>query len=179
MGIDAVEGSLGLRHDVTAKIKITDRGYARLLHTLESMKAARVTVGVHAAQGNAQHAVASSNSNAAPAAVTLLDVAAWNEFGMGVPERPWLRGWFDQNTTKNQKTIATIAKSILQGRRSIGDGLEAIGARFVGELQQWISDGSHVLPDAASTVRAKGSSVPLIDTGQLRTSITYTVRLTG
>ena len=160
---------------MTARIRDVDRGYKRLMTTMAELGRARVTVGVHADQGSATHAAAPHGGKATPEPVTVVQVAIWNEFGMGVPERSFLRGWFDGNLQQNQRTIAVMAKSALAGKRTARDAIEIVGQRFVGELQRWIADGSHVAPNAPATIRIKGSSTPLVDTGQLRTSITYLV----
>jgi len=158
---------------VTARVRVKDNGYDRLLKTVERMQSATITVGVHADKGQAQHATKSTGESSAH--FTLIDVAIWNEFGLGVPERPFLRGWFDASTSANRDTMAALARSAIKGTRTPEQAIELAGARFVGELQQRIARGEGVKPNAPATIARKGSVVPLVDTGQLRTGITYVV----
>ena len=52
---------------------------------------------------------------------------------------------------------------------------DLLGQKYVGQIQARISAGIPP-PLAESTIARKGSSVPLIDTGQLRSAVTYEVR---
>ena len=52
--------------------------------------------------------------------------------------------------------------------------LEQLGAMAVGEVQKYVTE-LDTPPNAPSTIRQKGSSNPLINTGALRQSITYEV----
>lgn len=55
--------------------------------------------------------------------------------------------------------------------------VEAAGARAQWAAQEWFTDPrNHWTPNAPSTIAAKGSSRPLIDTGLMRRSIKYVVR---
>lgn len=146
-----------------------DRGYNQLLRTAAAAaRGARITVGIHAAQGNEAH------TGIVP--VTVIDVALWNEFGTArIPARPFIRGWYDANLTKNRQFIGSVLARTL-GSLPLDQGLEIIGQRFVGDVQRNMAAGVPP-PNAPKTIARKGSSKPLIDTGQLRQSITYVVRL--
>ena len=81
------------------------------------------------------------------------EVAAWNHFGTEkVPARPFL----DVAIVKN--------KAIVAG---------AMGAMAAGKVQQYIADVFIPPPNSPRTIARKGSSHPLIDTGQMRQSITW------
>jgi hypothetical protein len=63
---------------------------------------------------------------------------------------------------------------VLLGRLSEDAALGLLGTKAVGEIQKRMARG--IKPDnAPSTIAAKGSSTPLIDTGRLRQSVTYAV----
>jgi hypothetical protein len=53
--------------------------------------------------------------------------------------------------------------------------MKLIGMRVVGDIQDRISDGIPP-PNSPITIARKGSSKPLIDSGQLRQSISFEVR---
>jgi hypothetical protein len=106
--------------------------------------------------------------------LTVLEVAIFNEFGLGVPERSFIRAYVDANEKRIKEMCRVLALQVLAGKISQEQALELLGLKLVGEIQQRIADGIPP-PNAPSTIKAKGSSVPLIDTGQLRSSITHRV----
>jgi hypothetical protein len=109
------------------------------------------------------------------ALATVLEVAIFNEFGTNsIPARSFLRAWFDENREKIGTTAAKLMKSVVKGERTRDEVLELLGQWAVGQIQLRISAGIGP-PNAASTVAQKGSSKPLIDSGVLRSSVTYRV----
>lgn len=103
--------------------------------------------------------------------VTVAMVAEWAEFGLGQPQRSWLREWISENEREIERRIATeIRAYAIDGRGSQKIALERIAAWMVGSIRQRIARGIEP-PNAQSTIDRKGSSKPLIDSGQLRSSI--------
>jgi hypothetical protein len=108
-------------------------------------------------------------------ALTVLEIATIHEFGLGHnPERSFIRAWFDEKKDENELLIKKIAEQYLAGKITREQGLDLLGVRFVASVQKRIRDRIEP-PLAKSTEDRKGSSVPLIDTGQLRSSITFKV----
>ena len=68
-------------------------------------------------------------------------------------------------------------KRLAQGA-SAQDILEKIGVFQKGLIQRKIVDGTFE-PNAPSTIRKKGSSRPLIDTGRMRQSVNFIIRRKG
>ncbi len=57
------------------------------------------------------------------------------------------------------------------------EALKEVGSAAAAECQAWFDDPRNEWPpNAPSTIREKGSSMPLIDTGQMRRAITYALR---
>lgn len=147
-----------------------DKGFAALFKRISKGKPVTLTVGIHGEEGDA---------TASGGQLSVGEVATFHEFGMGVPQRSFIRDWADQNEDRNRATVRTIAESIVTGKGPTPEqALDQIGLRFVGEIQGRISQGIPP-PLAESTIRQKGSSVPLIDTGQLRSSIRHKVKIGG
>ncbi len=146
-------------------IKDVDRGYKKLLKRVRKFKRrGKVTVGVHEAEGALPEGEA-----------TVLDVATWNEFGTDtIPARSFIRAWFDQNRTVAYKKLAQQLKRAEKGEMTRETALERFALWAVGQIKKRIARGIEP-PNAASTVKRKGSSKPLIDTGQLRSSIGYQI----
>lgn len=104
-------------------------------------------------------------------------IAAANEFGVpskGIPERPFIRTGI-KNGMPNFKRLNRInVVKICQGEQSIDGAYEQLGVMAVGEIKKSIKTGNWVANDPA-TIKAKGSSKPLIDTGNMLQSVNYEV----
>lgn len=128
------------------------------------------------AKGHVAVGVLGSDASAPHGATTLYDVAAANEFGTStIPERSFLRETLDVHRAKVVAFCKKQATLVVRGDITNDAALEKIGLFVQGLIQERIASG--IPPEnAESTVRAKGSSKPLIDSGQLRGSISYEVR---
>lgn len=153
---------------MSVRIREVDHGAKALFERVAKMKKGAVDVGIFAELGSAQKSKGATG-------LTVLDVAAFHEFGLGVPERSFLRGYVDENQARIRGMIKSIATLIEQGKLDQNVALERLGMTIVGEIQKRIAQGIPP-PNAPSTIAQKGSSTPLIDTGQLRSSITHKVR---
>lgn len=150
-------------------VKITDRdkGAKALIARVEkSAGPFTLTVGVHGEEGGASTGDGKS---------TVGEVATMNEFGLGVPERSFIRAWAEEADAQCKADLRALGLAITKG--AVPDaqtGLDQLGLRFVGQIQARISSG--IPPEnAQSTVDKKGSSTPLINTGQLRSSVRHKV----
>ncbi len=155
---------------MTARVTDRDTGYQAMLHRLASAKGARVVVGVLADDAKREHDGESGKAS-------LLEVAAIHEFGApaaGIPQRSFIRGTVDEKEAEIRELQAKQAQRILRGDVDAPTALEQIGLKVTGMVQQRIARGIEP-PLAAETVERKGSSKPLVDTGQLRSSITSKV----
>lgn len=146
-----------------AHVKDTDKGYKDLVKRVFGIQKPRISVGVFSEE--AEHG----------GPLSVLDVAIINEFGLGnVPERSFLRAWFDENESRAYQMCQVMLTTVVQGKRTKEQALQLLAMKFVGEIQQRISQG--IPPaNAQSTIDKKGSSTPLIDTGQLRSSISFKI----
>jgi hypothetical protein len=149
-------------------IKIIDKGYKALMSVFTGVRKTTITVGVHAADGKEPHAGGQFGE-------TVADIANIHEFGApGIPQRSFLRAWFDENQAKTKEATKRMAQSVLKGKRTRKQAVNILAQSFVGQIQRRIAVGIPP-PNSPLTIKLKGSSKPLIDTGQLRTSITYAI----
>lgn len=154
-----------------APIRDIDRGWTDLLKRL-AKGTTDVTVGLHAQDGGVQKKAAGGMPESES---TLIDVAAAHEFGLGVPRRSFIADWQDQNAALHQKQIEAMAKAIVRGTVPSAEvAAERLANLWVGEVQKRIVAGISP-PLKKRTIDRKKSSTPLIDTGQLRSSIAYAV----
>ena len=109
-----------------------------------------------------------------PKGESVLDVAARNEFGMGVPERSFLRTGGLEFVDDSQPLFKKAIKRVNEGG-DLESELDKIGLKAVAAIQQKIVDVKEPA-NADSTIARKKSSNPLIDTGLMRQSVTYEVR---
>lgn len=102
--------------------------------------------------------------------LSVADIGAIHEFGLGVPERSFLRGYFDEHAN----TVAEAARRLIASRGPTTQALNLLGQFVVGQIQ--IRIANNIPPALApATVARKKSSVALIHTGQLRGAISYKI----
>ena len=141
-------------------IKDVDHGFRKLMGSLGLLKRVAITVGVHSEDGGESDGIA-----------TVIDVATWNEFGTeSIPPRPAITGWAEERV----QSVIDRARGILQKAIKTGSSplaaLDRLAQVCAGEIQAKIAGGVPP-PNAPSTIAKKGSSTPLINTGQFRSSI--------
>lgn len=157
------------------KVTDKDRGFKALQKRLKDLAQPEgwgITVGVHDDAGT------HTNST-----MSVADVALIHEFGApaaNIPRRSFIGSWFDENGKALAAKSSPDLAAYLKGTMAKMQVLARAGARAVGGIQQRISRGGPY-PDAPgglkpATIKRKGSSVPLIDLGQLRTSVTWAIK---
>lgn len=143
-----------------------------LLKEINSYKALEVAVGLPKNKGFKQYA--KSNS-------TVLDIGLMHEYGnlsRNIPQRSFLRTPFLAKDKEIKKQIESQAINVFDKKETIFSGLSKIGIFATGISQKAFTTKGYGnwKPLSVKTIRAKGSSRELIDTGTLRSSITYVVR---
>lgn len=136
-------------------------------------KRAKITIGIHGAEGDAIHDDATFAEDGAlepGRALTVAEVGAFHEFGLGVPQRSFIRAWFDESVEKNRELLRSQLALVVAGKLPLETALERVALKCEADVKRRIRNRIPP-PLAPETVRRKGSSVPLIDTGQLRASI--------
>jgi len=107
--------------------------------------------------------------------ILLSDIAFFNEYGtVNIPERPFMRGWFDSDLQRIKKFAQKLYEKVADGKMTAEKALKTLGQWGQDEIRKSILKLKSP-PNAPSTIRQKGSSNPLIDTGQMMNSIHHTV----
>lgn len=108
----------------------------------------------------------------------MCDIAMWNELGtINMPSRPFLRMSVDDNEGKIGSFIDSQKTNLSKGA-SGEQILKEIGIFQKDLIQDKIASGAFT-PNAESTIRKKGSSTPLIDSGRMRQSVNYVIQAKG
>ncbi len=137
-----------------ASVRDVDKGFAAFVKGCEASNGLTIKVGIH---------------SEAPGEV--LEKAEANEYGTEtIPARPFVSGWADENREAAVAEIKAVLARALKSGKDPTQALEVSALKFQGQMQQRIADGIDP-PNAESTVARKGSSTPLIDTGELRSSV--------
>ena len=136
-----------------------------LLKTINSMIKNEVTIGVHGDVGS-----------------DIFDRATWNEFGTHdkkgkvlIPERSFIRACFDSVKADINRDMGKIAERVVAGQMKVKTGLNLLGDATKGRVQEFATDLRDP-PNTKETIAAKGSSNPLVDTGQMIGSIDYKIK---
>ena len=130
-----------------------------------------ITVGVHSDSAEHTHGTGEG--------MTIGDIATFHEFGApqaNVPQRSFVRGWNDERQAFIAETLRTQVQQVIAGKRPLEQAAERIALAFEGDCKARIV--RHIPPPLApATVKAKGSSTPLIDRGQLIQSVRGRVQI--
>ncbi|WP_414899345.1 hypothetical protein [Rhizobium cremeum] len=113
----------------------------------------------------------------------VLERAVFNNFGTErIPERPFMQNAMRANRTSYRSAMIAGAKEIVRAAAAGKDPgkvmrqvLRKLGIKAQGDIQEEITSLQSP-PNAPSTIAQKGSSNPLIETGELRASVTFKVK---
>lgn len=151
----------------------SDLGRKRILKDLRNIKKSFITIGIH----RDETAVYPRTGGTA---VRVQDVGNWNEFGIGVPERSFLRSTFDANRTRWRKETRRLYGDIIFGRITPETAMRRLGFEMKNEVQNTI-EKMKVPGNAPQTIRRKPQigDNPLIHTRKLKRSIKSKITLRG
>ena len=165
-----------------SKLIDKDQGYNRILKDLASLGQPSITVGIHSEDNKPYQ-------RGQGAAVTTAQIGTFHEFGTldrfedsspagdgrsGVPQRSFLRSTVDENRAKYADLISRGVAKVIDGSMTMPRALGLVGARAAADVQEKISKG--IDPALTQqTIARKGSSKPLVDTGQLRQAIDWKI----
>jgi hypothetical protein len=153
-----------------------DTGFKKIMSEMKKLESKPyVKIGVQGADASKDKKVRNDDGTITDVSgITVVDIATFHEFGYGVPERSFLRATIDQNRDKYYAIVKELKNEIFAGKMTTENASKILGEKIKSDCQQRITDGIDP-PLSSETIANKGSSVPLIDTGQLRQSITYVV----
>ncbi len=169
---------------VSVKIKVDDKKWREVKKALINTRS-RVKVGILAD---------SSHTSETGDDIGMLELTAIHEFGSpaaNIPERSFIRSTLANKRPEINQVIETVVggalKQVLASEDASGDEIEAaskqalgkLGAKVAAMIKRTIRDRETTGPEdqalQQATIDAKGSTLPLVDTGQLIAAITWAV----
>lgn len=159
------------------KVIDIDKGWRGILQRVvaAAQEKKMVTVGIQGSEADEDHG-----------GISNVRLAGVHEFGaeiqtsrgvIKIPERSFIRSTVDDNAGYKEP-IAALAGKVLIGALTAGKALALLGEKVSSDMKRKIEKGIDP-PNAQSTIDAKGSKKPLIDTAQMKNSITYEVKANG
>lgn len=106
----------------------------------------------------------------------VVSIAIWNHFGTsrGIPARPFITIAMFKNRRQIRAALRKIAEGTVQNGMPLAVQMPKLGALGAGKIQDQIAANTPP-PNAPSTIRQKGSTATLIDTGRMRQSVTWEI----
>jgi hypothetical protein len=166
----------------------TDMGLKDIFREMEKLKSMCVKVGVTEDVGGKKTA------NGGP---PLIKIAEWNELGVMnkdntawfIPPRPFVRGWADGKRELIAKTEEKLGGLVMNGKLDAKTAIRQLGEFGQNGVKSYINKDGTFTPNSPITIHGskpgkdgkkfikgkRGSSKPLIDTGNLRNSIRFQV----
>ena len=143
-----------------SKITDKDNGYKAMRARMKDLAQGdwTITVGVHDSAGTHKGS-----------AQSVADIALIHEFGApaaGIPARSVLGAWFDLHGKELAEKSSKDLKGFIKGTLTKVQVLARAGSRAVAGIQQRIAQNIPP-PLKPATIKRKGSSVALIDSGQM------------
>lgn len=160
-------------------LKDKDRGFKALMKNAALLKKSYVRAGV---LGEGEKDARRGED------LTNVELAVIHEFGApgaGIPERSFVRSSFDAGKEKYMAALRKMSIQVYDGRADAKKVLGLIGAQMAADMKGRIAAGIPPpnAPEVLARKQAKGSGAgapkPLVDTGQLLSSITWAVELGG
>lgn len=135
---------------------VDDRVWRRIRANVAKASRATVAVGIEAGE--------------------LADIGMMHEYGTkDIPQRSWMRQTFALRRANLIALQARIAAGIMAGTMNPKTAMGLLGAYMSGAIKATITSDGNFAPLAPATIRAKGSSKPLIETGSMVGAITWKV----
>ncbi len=165
------------------RVKVIDRGWKRIQREMKNIDKSHVNVGVISGGGekgySAHRDVPSKRKGSGKSSeIDIARLAAVHEFGVPskrIASRPFVKMAFLRFKPAIFRKTESLLKKIYK-RMTVADALEELGLFHQRNTRKIFTEGIF-RANKPGTIKRKKSSRPLIDTGRLRQSIDYEVKL--
>ena len=146
------------------EVKVNSTGGKGIKSLFKRLEKGTVDVGILSSEGKHEDS-----------SMSVAQIGFFHEFGTAMtPERSFIRSTINGQSRDIKKVAQAQYKKVLNGTITTEDGLGVLGAFTAGLIQEKFTSNDWA-PNTDRTQARKGSSTPLIDTGQLRQSISFKV----
>jgi hypothetical protein len=160
------------RGRITFTVRAVDRGWKKLRAIAKRIgedDRTYVKVGVLGPRARAEH----------DGGISTVGLAIIHEFGTEtIPERSFIRSTYDAHRAEYMAMLKKLVAAVVSTKPKMTEkeALGILGAKIASDMKAKITEGEGIPPPLSpETIRRKGSSRPLVDTGQLLNSITWEV----
>lgn len=183
-----------------ASVEDRDLGWANIQKKLAHIDDLEVSIGVQGSEAKAKKKVSrpgggSTTLSSGPSLVTIATVHEFGNESLNIPQRSYIRSTIDAEANaiaKMQRAVVEAATDPKTNIAAVDRAAKALGAYLQGKIRNKIVQ-IQTPPLAESTKRRKartlygskaskfigGSGNPLVDTGQLKSSISFRIRKKG
>jgi hypothetical protein len=169
--------------NVSAEIIDIDKGWNELTKQVKKLKKSYTGVGYFFSPGTPEESLSARaivNEFGAKIKVTkkMKGFFAWKfkvflkKKFIIIPERAFMRQTYDQNKSKINGRIKDLYNQLMEGKLSAKQLLSQLGEWYKSKIQLQITNGNFV-ENSGLTKTTKGSSQPLIDTGEMRNGVQH------
>lgn len=156
-----------------AVVRDIDMGYDKITSEIKKFRSKVVLTGF---QEETVTKFQVKNGRVKKGGESMASIAAQNEFGApGVPQRSFMRTAFDENITRIYEVLELQYGLVVDQQITAKQALGEIGEFMIALIKRKITQITFP-PNSPVTIALKGSSKPLVDTGQMLNSVTYTIR---
>ena len=103
---------------------------------------------------------------------SVAEVARYNEFGLGVPARPFMRPAVFEHKADLTNNLHKRYRQAIRDNQDTMMVLENFGKDVAGLIREQIAN-TYEPPNAPSTIKRKGANTPLRDTRLMLNSVRY------
>lgn len=142
-----------------------DRKWRELIGKIDGLGESYVKAGIVGGQADHVHS---------DTKLTNAEIGYINHFGTAtIPARPFITQTLERRADELARLQARACEGLLAGRITLDGALALIGAWAAGAIKATIARDGDFVPNAPSTIQRKGSSRPLVDSGQLAGAVSY------
>lgn len=148
----------------------------RILNEYKKLEKVQIDVGFPKGKANAYPGKTTKTGKIIKG-MPVQTVAYWNNYGTSrIPARDFINFNAAELANVSKKMFNKMVYQITNGNFAAVTTIQnQLGNLAVGIIQDAITNLRNP-PNAPSTIRIKGSSNPLIDTGHMRSSVTYVIK---
>lgn len=110
--------------------------------------------------------------NDSKSGLSVAQVARFNEFGLGVPKRPFMRPAVFEHKADLTNNLHKRYRQAIRDNQDTMMVLENFGKDVAGLIREQIANTNEP-PNAPSTIKRKGANTPLRDTRLMLNSVSY------